>query len=181
MQIYVQIADATPGWSHDGSESEYVGGHNGGNNAGDTSDDTYYEYIDIPMPSAVGTIGVLYGGHFCCKTKSFYFVDLFGDKMFRYCEETDNVYWAVITGVQGSPAFVIPIAKQSGKFIVGCGHSVYKVEWDGESTTATAYGTIATVEEGTNSTMNYGIAGPRGDLYFGTLDAKLCGTVRFKS
>lgn len=129
------------------------------------------------MPSAVGKSGILDSAYYDCSCKSLYFVDLFGNKIFRYSEEDDSVYYATVSGLEAGPSFCVPIRKKPGHFLVGAGHSVYKVEWDGKSTKATSTGTLATVEENTDHSMNHGMAGPNGEFYFGTLGSTLCGRV----
>lgn len=133
------------------------------------------KYAQIEHFSDAGTIGIMDSPHYDCKTRNLYFVDLFGQYIFRYSEKLNQFYYASIPGVI-TPSFFIPTRSKPGVFVMGENNTVYIVQWDGYSKNATIIGNLTTVEQGTNHHTNNAIAGPRGALYFGMLNSQsLCG------
>lgn len=138
-----------------------------------SSDYNDYNYDIIPLPDGL-KVGIMDSPFYDCKTKSLYFVDLFMTNIFRYSEESNQIYYCSIPGYT-SPSFFIPARGKEGIYAMGVNQSVYSVQWDGVSNTCNVVGKIATGDTDTSHHTNTAIAGPKGSLYFGYFSTNLCG------
>lgn len=113
------------------------------------------------------------------KTSNLYFTDIYSVNA-TICRLAYDSGLVICTTIEGEtfPSFIIPMKCCKNLFAVGLGHSVKMVRWSGVTEIAKVVGTILTVESGTTSQMNKGVADPKGRLYTGTFNLTICGGPR---
>lgn len=109
---------------------------------------------------------------------SVFYVDVFASgtqrAIYRYDFSSDKLYSASL-GQEAGPTFLIPKPNKDG-FVAGVGKSVYNIQWDGISDTATVEDAIFSIEQ--NDPLDFvGPArqGVNGVLYGTTFHPQFCG------
>lgn len=91
-----------------------------------------------------------------------YFIDEVNKTFIRYTPALDELKLAKME-VDGSPAFVIPIIDNVYEYVVGIGHDIYKMEWNGKSKKV-SYLQLLKEQSALNDTISSGRADPIGRL-----------------
>ncbi|XP_054728966.1 regucalcin-like isoform X1 [Anastrepha obliqua] len=122
-----------------------------------------------PLPNSYAHLGE--GPHWDVESQSLYYVDIEAGKILRYDYQENKVYGSKVEGIDLA-GFIVPIAGQSDKFVVGAGRSVVVVSWDGVSETSKVDRVLFSVQPGdkyVRNRFNDGKADPRGRLFAGTM------------
>lgn len=94
----------------------------------------------------------------------------------RYDATDKSTHSAYIKGYS-SPAFIAPLTKEcKDLFVVGAGHDIVIVRWDGKSKKATVESKILSIEaDEDDRVIEDARVDPSGRLYFGTFTKSFCG------
>lgn len=113
------------------------------------------------------------GPHWDIKVQSLYYVDIFGETtpaIFRYDPKSGIIYKATIKDSSAPLGFITPIENSTDEFVVGAGHKLTLIKWDGVSEEATIVKEISEVDADNESNrINDGKCDPFGRLFFGTM------------
>lgn len=109
--------------------------------------------------------------HWDNKTSSLYFVDSFGNLLYRYSYKYNKLHWVTAEDIV-NPGFFMPIRGSSHKFAVGSNASVYLIDWDGFSRSATIDQKVFSVQK--YSFLNSATVSSRGEFYVGNYGLNQC-------
>lgn len=135
----------------------------------DNSDnDLVIEEIRVTPPFNVG-----FGGVWDSRNSSIYFVDHYTNFCFRYSLYEEKMYKATVE-TNFTISFIFPSQQSAKIFFVGAGNTIILVEWNGTADKAKFIKLVSEVEPSTGNIMNHAVAGPLGELLFGTFPPLLC-------
>ncbi|XP_058453862.1 regucalcin-like [Malaya genurostris] len=127
------------------------------------------------LPSPLSQLGE--GPVWDTDTQSLFYVDIMGAAILRYDYAENKTYSATIDGV-APISLIILVQGKPDQYVLGTGHTLTLVSWDGRSEKATFEKTIGDLGESEKHVrFNDGKVDPQGRLYAGTMRLESMGDI----